>query len=201
MACADRVTSASATAVTVAWVLAVTDAGAVYSPLPSTVPVEAVQFTPVLELPATVAVNCCCCVGNSVLVAGLTLMVTPPPPLLPPPPVPPHDPSISAVANTTIIDNMVQDRLLLCRDKLPNTRPATEIQATNGAGPWFFAVGRCRVPVFGPRVLIASVMFCTPLAPAAICGDEHAAPAGSPEQAKVTRLGNVVPAGGVTVRL
>src|SRR5215469_2960260 len=162
-------------------------------------PVEAVQLTPVFELPATVAVNCCCCVGNSVPLDGLTLMVTPPPPLpLPPPPVPPHDANVSAVAIRTINPSIVHDRWLVRRDSPPNTRPATDIQTTKGAGPWFRAVGRCCVSVFGPSVVIARLTFCTPLAPAAICGDEHDDPAGSPEHAKVTMLGKVAPPGGVT---
>jgi hypothetical protein len=54
VAAADFVESAALVAVRVAVVLEVT-AGAVYNPLPETVPLDAVQFTPVLEVFVTEA--------------------------------------------------------------------------------------------------------------------------------------------------
>ena len=133
----DRVTSASATAVTVDVELLVT-AGAVYRPLASIVPSEAVQLTALFVVPVTVAVNCCCCVGNSVLVFGLTLINTPPPPALPPllPPLPPHE--ISVTANISTISNAqavgrVSGRCF--RETPASTSPAAEIHTVKGALP------------------------------------------------------------------
>src|SRR5438477_12921172 len=55
------------------------EAGAVYSPVPETVPVPAgliLQFACVLALPVTVAVNCCVCDANRFAVPGATFTAT-----------------------------------------------------------------------------------------------------------------------------
>jgi hypothetical protein len=77
MALADFVLSATLVAVTVSTCVEVTDAGAVYKPVASSVPIPAGatdHVTEVLLLNVTVAVNCCACPPESVDTPGVTLI-------------------------------------------------------------------------------------------------------------------------------
>ena len=77
-ALADVVGAAALTAVTVIVSDVATLDGAVYSPVEEMVPTDGLidQVTPVLLLPATVAVNCCVLDGVKPTAEGLTDTVT-----------------------------------------------------------------------------------------------------------------------------
>ncbi len=156
-----------------------------------------------LAFPLTEAVKGCCSVGNLLAVRGLTLTLTPPPPPPPPPldPPPPHEESriVDASISTATAPGALRFEDL--RAKPPITIPTADAHKKKGAhGRRFSALGRTAV-LPNPLVLIVSVTFCVPLAPAVTAGVEHVAPAGNPEQVKFTAIGKVVAPTGVTTRL
>jgi hypothetical protein len=182
--------------------------GAVYIPLASMVPADALppempftcQATCVLVVPVTLAVNGCCCVGNRLAVFGVTFTRTDEPPPPPPPPAPPPQ-ELSTNAQTSKITTPTPfTRAVLRRLNPPIAMPTAKVHTKNGTWCSFCATGRSAARL-GPRVVMFRLAVCVPFAPAVTCGFEQLAPAGNPLHEKVTGLGNVVDPTGVTVKL